>query len=250
MLAAPAYASHGHGPPDVEGIQHVVWGRVEAFGRRSPQHQVEFLTHSSDSGHGGSQILSSSGETSRSVMSINTPIEQQGRNTRRSASSPSSGPQPLQRAAEDAQEAGVGSVAKGEEGASEVACQAERVLVAAGLWSRGMPKHFSGGCVTCHWVHTAGGCKRGNRCEFCHLPHTSPDLTRLGENRRAHCHAFAVALTDAMRREGFSAEEFSSVANLVSDRSTYVHALLFADGAGAQAPLPTKVLGGKRLLSL
>jgi len=109
--------------------------------------------------------------------------------------------------------------------------------------------------VACHWVHSAGGCKRGPACEFCHVPHTHPDIGKLGENRRTYCEQYAAALAAALRRQQPASGGFVAVANAVGSRSTYLHSLLLSgvEGGGASAEQPThtvKTKGGKQLLSL
>mmetsp|Transcript_30689 Transcript_30689/g.88591 ORF Transcript_30689/g.88591 Transcript_30689/m.88591 type:complete len:248 (-) Transcript_30689:96-839(-) len=243
------------GPPVSHGDDalHVVWGRVESFGRRTAASQVEFLAMSSDSGQGGSQAsqrFSSSGDTSRSAATI------VGR--RSGGPSPISGAQSLIARGSDELIADMLSVSNRETGGGceaspETLKLAETVLCSGGLWSSGMPKHFSGGCVTCHWVHTARGCKRGDLCQFCHLPHTSPDLSRMGNNRKTHCIDFAEKLAETMHREGLSYERFTDVSMLVSSRSSFLRSLLLGDGttpALRDRSPQAGASGAKRLLSL
>lgn len=232
-------ARAGGGAVPAQNMQHVVWGRVEPFAQGGNQQNVEFLAQSSESGNGGSHGVSSSGDTSRS--SVLKPSEHSARSSGRP--SPSSGPK----------SSGDGSPEVQEASTAGVRSEAQAALTAAGLWSKGSSKHFSSRCVACHWVHSAGGCKRGPSCEFCHIPHTHPDIGKLGENRRTYCEQYAAALAAALRKQQLASGGFVAVANAVSDRSTYLRSLLLSGVEGEASTEPTstmKAQGGKRLLSL
>eukprot|EP00419_Tripos_fusus_P062635 CAMPEP_0172932308 /NCGR_PEP_ID=MMETSP1075-20121228/219935_1 /TAXON_ID=2916 /ORGANISM="Ceratium fusus, Strain PA161109" /LENGTH=365 /DNA_ID=CAMNT_0013793635 /DNA_START=110 /DNA_END=1207 /DNA_ORIENTATION=- len=75
--------------------------------------------------------------------------------------------------------------------------QAVEWLRKAGMWSVGSAKHGSGLCRPCHYCHTKDGCRAGEDCQFCHLPHTSVDQKRPCRARRRQCRIIADIVKDS-----------------------------------------------------
>merc|ERR1719210_1336040 len=67
----------------------------------------------------------------------------------------------------------------------------QRKVIKGGWWSVGSEKHDEGLCKPCNWVHSKIGCKSGQNCAFCHLPHfPAKDQTKQnkpGKKARDRC---------------------------------------------------------------
>eukprot|EP00435_Cladocopium_sp_Y103_P006314 s2944_g2.t1 len=42
---------------------------------------------------------------------------------------------------------------------------------------RNLQKHANGSCEPCLFFESAGGCAKGQQCEYCHFPHQTPETT-------------------------------------------------------------------------
>merc|ERR1712079_295752 len=101
----------------------------------------------------------------------------------------------------------------------------QRVLAKNGVWSVGSKRHEEGLCKPCHFVHTKKGCKSGQGCAFCHLPHTictSKTENRPSKSDRDQCKK----LLGIVDREGLEGEQLKQIVRDVSCQSTYVKSIV------------------------
>eukprot|EP00419_Tripos_fusus_P008048 CAMPEP_0172685692 /NCGR_PEP_ID=MMETSP1074-20121228/20426_1 /TAXON_ID=2916 /ORGANISM="Ceratium fusus, Strain PA161109" /LENGTH=177 /DNA_ID=CAMNT_0013504883 /DNA_START=29 /DNA_END=562 /DNA_ORIENTATION=- len=102
--------------------------------------------------------------------------------------------------------------------------QAVEWLRKAGMWSVGSAKHGSGLCRPCHYCHTKDGCRAGEDCQFCHLPHTSVDQKRPCRARRRQCRIIADIVKDS--GEDLDHGEYVDVIESIGSKSTYMQKVL------------------------
>lgn len=98
-----------------------------------------------------------------------------------------------------------------------------QVLSAVGLWSKGTWNHgvdASRPCKPCSYSHR--GCRHGQDCDFCHLPHAQLPSSKLGRAHRTHC-KFVAETLDVLAGNPRLHQEVSALA---SSASRYLQMLL------------------------
>jgi len=100
----------------------------------------------------------------------------------------------------------------------------QRVLSDAGFWSEGSKNHGRGRCRPCNYFNSREGCKAGEACTFCHLPHTgnSSGHGSISMWRRLTCKKLAALIQSRFAEDP---ETLRHVSGIVCAKSHYMASL-------------------------
>mmetsp|Transcript_62524 Transcript_62524/g.162229 ORF Transcript_62524/g.162229 Transcript_62524/m.162229 type:complete len:307 (-) Transcript_62524:282-1202(-) len=91
------------------------------------------------------------------------------------------------------------------------------------FWGRGCKAHIQGLCRPCHYIHTSTGCKNGQKCRYCHIPHA---MKRPSQMQRKLCKRFVAALSELRLVEE---EASKALIEHVAQKNSYFGTLLRGD---------------------
>lgn len=100
------------------------------------------------------------------------------------------------------------------------------LLAEGGFWSVGSEKHFAGLCRPCQWVITSAGCRSGQDCTFCHLPHNTSPSDKNSRPCKAQREYSKKVLKSLGKAAGdFDAAELNMMVKGVTCQSNYTKAI-------------------------
>mmetsp|Transcript_103157 Transcript_103157/g.204935 ORF Transcript_103157/g.204935 Transcript_103157/m.204935 type:complete len:232 (+) Transcript_103157:107-802(+) len=96
------------------------------------------------------------------------------------------------------------------------------------MWSSGSEAHLSSHCIPCRYFHTKLGCKHGQSCIYCHMPHAhqaSAHCNRASKAKRLHCRRILGLLADEFASTSDHKQAFP-VLQFAASQSSYLQTSL------------------------
>jgi len=96
------------------------------------------------------------------------------------------------------------------------------------MWSSGSAAHVSSHCIPCRNVHSRSGCKDGQSCAFCHMPHAhkaNANRNRASKAKRLRCRQILGLLADEFASTS-DCKQASPVLQFAASQSSYFQTFL------------------------